>query len=201
MREKDESNKLIDEKARVYEKEALELSKRASEAEAEVQRIKMSQIQAEETKIALERKVRETELMTHRLMQDRGTREPNQYYSQVQLNDMNGGSWYPVTYRDSKHHVSMMQVPNGEGYHINGFHPQHSKDEPPVPISYPNPMVSSNMGNYYPTTVAGASAMSTPNPTAATALSSASTTNLMQGKPGGRSRDSHHFIMERLGAA
>lgn len=45
MREADETNKLIDEKARVYEKEALELSKRASEAEAEVQRIKMSQIQ------------------------------------------------------------------------------------------------------------------------------------------------------------
>lgn len=41
----EESHKLIAEKARVSEKEALELSKRASEAEAEVQRVKLSQVQ------------------------------------------------------------------------------------------------------------------------------------------------------------
>lgn len=45
MKSKDESHKLIAEKARVTEKEALELSKRASEAEAEVQRVKLSQVQ------------------------------------------------------------------------------------------------------------------------------------------------------------
>lgn len=41
----EESNKLIAEKARISEKEALELSRRASEAEAEVQRVKLSQVQ------------------------------------------------------------------------------------------------------------------------------------------------------------
>ena len=40
----EEANILIAEKARVSEKEALELSKRASKAEAEVQRIKLSQL-------------------------------------------------------------------------------------------------------------------------------------------------------------
>lgn len=44
MKNTEESHKLISEKARVSEQEALELSKRASEAEAEVQRIKLSQV-------------------------------------------------------------------------------------------------------------------------------------------------------------
>lgn len=44
MKNTEETHKLIAEKARVSEKEALELSKRASEAEAEVQRVKLSQM-------------------------------------------------------------------------------------------------------------------------------------------------------------
>lgn len=70
MRTTEETSKLIAEKAKISEEEAWELSKRASQAEAEVQRVKMSQIEAEETKIALQRKVRDAELLAHRLMQE-----------------------------------------------------------------------------------------------------------------------------------
>ena len=72
LRGTEETNKSIAEKARISEEEALELSKRANQAEAEVQRIKMSQIEAEEMKITLERKVREAELLAHRLLQETG---------------------------------------------------------------------------------------------------------------------------------
>jgi merlin protein len=44
MKNSEETHRLIAEKARVSENEALELSKRASEAEAEVQRVKLSQV-------------------------------------------------------------------------------------------------------------------------------------------------------------
>ncbi|KAE9549413.1 hypothetical protein FO519_007380 [Halicephalobus sp. NKZ332] len=70
VRTTEETSKLIAEKAKISEEEALELSKRANQAEAEVQRVKMSQIEAEEMKIALQRKVRDAELLAHRLMQE-----------------------------------------------------------------------------------------------------------------------------------
>jgi merlin protein len=83
LRSTEETNKSIAEKARISEEEAFELSKRANQAEAEVQRIKMSQIEAEEMKIALERKVRDAESLAHRLIQETG----RTYSSQMGLNN------------------------------------------------------------------------------------------------------------------
>ncbi|VDK42399.1 unnamed protein product [Anisakis simplex] len=84
MKKTDERAQLLAEKARVSEEEALVLSKRASEAEAECQRMKISQIKSEETKMTLERKARDAELVAHRLLQEteRRNREAFMYRSQ-----------------------------------------------------------------------------------------------------------------------
>uniref|UniRef100_A0A915D4J1 FERM domain-containing protein n=1 Tax=Ditylenchus dipsaci TaxID=166011 RepID=A0A915D4J1_9BILA len=93
MKNSEETHKLIAEKARVSENEALELSKRASEAEAEVQRVKLSQMKAEEMKMTLERKVRDAELVAHRLMQDTEWRNrENLHRSQLLQNSQ---AWLP----------------------------------------------------------------------------------------------------------
>uniref|UniRef100_A0A7E5A1B0 Moesin/ezrin/radixin homolog 1 n=1 Tax=Panagrellus redivivus TaxID=6233 RepID=A0A7E5A1B0_PANRE len=73
MRSTKEANRFYAEKARISETEALELSKRANQAEAEAQRSKMSQIEAEEMKITLERKLRDA----HRIIQETGQSTPN----------------------------------------------------------------------------------------------------------------------------
>ncbi|TKR78360.1 hypothetical protein L596_019172 [Steinernema carpocapsae] len=88
-RRTEENADLMAEKARVTEEEAIALNKRASEAEAEVQRYKMNQIKAEEMKMALERKVRDAELFSYRLMQDaeRRNREAQLYRRQVLSGD------------------------------------------------------------------------------------------------------------------
>ncbi|KAI1717283.1 ezrin/radixin/moesin family domain-containing protein [Ditylenchus destructor] len=110
MKNTEETHKLIAEKARVSEKEALELSKRASEAEAEVQRVKLSQMKAEETKMALERKVRDVEMVAHRLMQDneRHNRE-NQYRSQVLHNSQQ--AWPPGYLQHQEANISNLVSP------------------------------------------------------------------------------------------
>lgn len=103
MRSTEETSKLIAEKAKISEEEALELSKRANQAEAEVQRVKMSQIQAEEMKIALQRKVRDAELLAHRLIQE----------SQFSLNGrMNGNStdFYMPFWNYAAQNLSLQQL-------------------------------------------------------------------------------------------
>ncbi|VDN02033.1 unnamed protein product [Thelazia callipaeda] len=87
MKKTQENAHLMAEKARVSEEEALVLSKRASEAEAECQRMKLSQIKAEETKMSLERKARNAELWAHRLMHETERHNYNQYFCRAHLCD------------------------------------------------------------------------------------------------------------------
>lgn len=65
----EETQQLIAERAKISEKEAMEMAKRASEAEAEMQRIKISHLRAEESKMLLERKVQDAEVLAQRLIQ------------------------------------------------------------------------------------------------------------------------------------
>lgn len=58
------------EKARIHEEEALLLAKKFSEAEAEIQRIRISAIKTEEEKILIERKAREAELIAARIVEE-----------------------------------------------------------------------------------------------------------------------------------
>ncbi|KAK0417471.1 hypothetical protein QR680_013029 [Steinernema hermaphroditum] len=142
-RRTEESADLIAEKARVSEAEALVLSKRASEAEAEVQRYKVSQIKAEENKMVLERKVREAELLSYRLMQDaeRRNREAQLYRSQI----LTGGGIYAGAPPASNGYV--MTSPNPYRSHHLLFMPDGSED-----ASITDGMFGSPFG-YSPTTV------------------------------------------------
>ncbi|MFH4981461.1 hypothetical protein AB6A40_008170 [Gnathostoma spinigerum] len=112
MRKTEETAQLLAEKARVSEEEALVLSKRASEAEAECQRIKMSHMKAEETKLSLEKKARDAELMAHRLVEEseRRNQEVHMYRSQLLASDPSWqNNWfssygYPSVHRYLSHH-------------------------------------------------------------------------------------------------
>lgn len=52
------------------EEEAILLSQKASEAEQEITRLRLSAMRKEEEKVTLERKTREAELLTARLVED-----------------------------------------------------------------------------------------------------------------------------------
>jgi len=54
----------------VAEEEAMLLSQKASEAEQEITRIRLNNMKTEEEKVHLERKTREAELLTERLVQE-----------------------------------------------------------------------------------------------------------------------------------
>uniref|UniRef100_A0A183C416 ERM domain-containing protein n=1 Tax=Globodera pallida TaxID=36090 RepID=A0A183C416_GLOPA len=83
----EETQVLIAERARLSEQEAIEQARRASEAEAEAQRAKLSQLRAEETKIVLERKMREAEMVAQRLALQQQQKQQQQ---QQQQNNTNG---------------------------------------------------------------------------------------------------------------
>ena len=80
----EETQQLIAERARISEQEAMEMAKRANDAEAEVQRIKISHLRAEESKMVLERKVQDAEILAQRLIQQQQQRQ--------QQNGNGGGS-------------------------------------------------------------------------------------------------------------
>ncbi|CAK5122763.1 unnamed protein product [Meloidogyne enterolobii] len=69
MKNAEESHQLIAERARISEQEVFEMTRRANDAEAEMQRIRHSQLRAEERKLALERKYKDAELLANRLIQ------------------------------------------------------------------------------------------------------------------------------------
>ncbi|XP_012279987.1 merlin isoform X2 [Orussus abietinus] len=70
LRRSEETADLLAEKSRVAEEEALLLSQKASEAEQEITRIRLNNMKTEEEKVHLERKTREAELLTERLVQE-----------------------------------------------------------------------------------------------------------------------------------
>ncbi|XP_043686244.1 merlin isoform X2 [Vespula pensylvanica] len=70
LRRSEETADLLAEKSRVAEEEAMLLSQKASEAEQEITRIRLNNMKAEEEKVHLERKTREAELLTERLVQE-----------------------------------------------------------------------------------------------------------------------------------
>ncbi|KAM0732012.1 Merlin [Formica fusca] len=69
-RRSEETADLLAEKSRVAEEEAMLLSQKASEAEQEITRIRLNNMKTEEEKVHLERKTREAELLTERLVQE-----------------------------------------------------------------------------------------------------------------------------------
>lgn len=70
LRRSEEAADLLAEKSRVAEEEAALLGRKAAEAEQEVQRARLTALRTEEEKHALERKTREAELLTQRLVEE-----------------------------------------------------------------------------------------------------------------------------------
>ncbi|XP_015518267.1 merlin isoform X2 [Neodiprion pinetum] len=70
LRRSEETADLLAEKSRVAEEEAMLLSQKATEAEQEITRIRLNNMKTEEEKVHLERKTREAELLTERLVQE-----------------------------------------------------------------------------------------------------------------------------------
>ncbi|KAK6636371.1 hypothetical protein RUM43_010031 [Polyplax serrata] len=70
LRRSEETAELLAEKSKVAEEEALLLSQKASEAEQEITRIRLSAMKTEEEKVLLERKTREAEFLTARLVEE-----------------------------------------------------------------------------------------------------------------------------------
>ncbi|XP_023328819.1 merlin isoform X2 [Eurytemora carolleeae] len=70
LQRSEESAELLAEKSMVAHQEAMLLQQKASEAEAEVQRIKVSVIKTEEERQHMERKSRESELVMRRILED-----------------------------------------------------------------------------------------------------------------------------------
>ncbi|XP_017787144.1 PREDICTED: merlin [Nicrophorus vespilloides] len=70
LRRSEESADLLAEKSRVAEEEAMLLSQKASEAEQEITRMRLNAMRSEEEKVSLERKTRDAELLTARLVEE-----------------------------------------------------------------------------------------------------------------------------------
>jgi len=75
LQRSEESAELLAEKAMVTHQEAMLLQQKASEAEAEVHRIKVSVIKTEEERQMMERKARETELLVNRMVEEAERRQ------------------------------------------------------------------------------------------------------------------------------
>ncbi|XP_060533208.1 merlin isoform X2 [Cylas formicarius] len=70
LRRSEESADLLAEKSRVAEEEARLLSQKAAEAEQEITRLRLTAMRKDEEKVTLERKTREAELLTARLVEE-----------------------------------------------------------------------------------------------------------------------------------
>ncbi|XP_050311046.1 merlin isoform X1 [Anthonomus grandis grandis] len=70
LRRSEESADLLAEKSRVAEEESALLSQRAAEAEQEIARLRLTAMRRDEEKVTLERKTREAELLTARLVEE-----------------------------------------------------------------------------------------------------------------------------------
>ncbi|KAI5725679.1 hypothetical protein M8J77_018757 [Diaphorina citri] len=70
LRRSEETADLLAEKSRVAEEEAMLLSQKAAEAEHEITRIRLTAMKTEEEKVCLERKTREAEQLTARLVDE-----------------------------------------------------------------------------------------------------------------------------------
>nr|CAI5817431.1 unnamed protein product [Callosobruchus analis] len=70
LRRSEESADLLAEKSRVAEEEARLLSQKAAEAEQEITRLRLTALRKDEEKVSLERKTREAEMLTARLVEE-----------------------------------------------------------------------------------------------------------------------------------
>ncbi|XP_022902705.1 merlin [Onthophagus taurus] len=70
LRRSEESADLLAEKSRVAEEEALLLSQKATKAEQEMTKMRLNVMRSEEERVTLERKTREAELLTARLVEE-----------------------------------------------------------------------------------------------------------------------------------
>lgn len=75
MKNAEESHQLLAERARISEQEVFEMTRRANDAEAEMQRVRRSNLRAEERKLVLERKYKDAELLANRLIQQQNQQQ------------------------------------------------------------------------------------------------------------------------------
>uniref|UniRef100_A0A5S6QQP4 Moesin/ezrin/radixin homolog 1 n=1 Tax=Trichuris muris TaxID=70415 RepID=A0A5S6QQP4_TRIMR len=74
LKRSEETADLLAEKAQISEEEAMVLTKRAADAEGEIQRMRLTAIKNEEEKFMMERKAREAELIATRMVEESETR-------------------------------------------------------------------------------------------------------------------------------
>ncbi|KRZ14259.1 Merlin [Trichinella zimbabwensis] len=74
LKRSEETADLLAEKAQISEEEAFVLTKRAADAEAEIQRMRIAAIRNEEEKYSMERKAREAELIAARMVEESESR-------------------------------------------------------------------------------------------------------------------------------
>lgn len=70
LRRSEDSADLLAEKSRIAEEEAALLSQKAAEAEQEISRLRMTAMRKDEEKVTLERKTREAEMLTAKLVEE-----------------------------------------------------------------------------------------------------------------------------------
>ncbi|XP_064619967.1 merlin-like isoform X2 [Lineus longissimus] len=70
LRRSEETAELLHEKARIAEEEAMLLNQKSSEAEAEVQRMKISAMKIEEEKLLMEQRAHDAEMLAARIVED-----------------------------------------------------------------------------------------------------------------------------------
>jgi len=143
LQRSEESAELLAEKSMVAEQEAMLLQQKASEAETEVQRIKLSVIKTEEERLHMEKRVGETELIVHRMVEEAERRQQEAERLRLEVSQAREAE------KDAKNKlidflnisVSEVKVPPGPQHTTNGFHhpPQTNGYSPTA--HYPNNQV------------------------------------------------------------
>uniref|UniRef100_A0A1I8BNS0 Moesin/ezrin/radixin homolog 1 n=1 Tax=Meloidogyne hapla TaxID=6305 RepID=A0A1I8BNS0_MELHA len=174
MKNTEESHQLIAERARISEQEVFEMTRRANDAEAEMQRIRRSQLRAEERKLALERKYKDAELLANRLIQQQQFNnnnnsngvipmtQPPPYHEQLRRSNPCSNSIKHIATNSSSleeettvetdegvdegniEHLQQQQFPLQNNGLINGINGSNSLLPPPPPLPSNPPPSSTN---------------------------------------------------------
>ena len=126
LQRSEESAELLAEKSMVAEQEAMLLQQKASEAETEVQRIKLSVIKTEEERLHMEKRVGETELIVHRMVEEAERRQQEAERLRLEVQQAREAEKEAKTKLIDFLNISVSEVKTppsvGQSQKTNGFH-------------------------------------------------------------------------------
>ena len=129
LQRSEESAELLAEKSMVAEQEAMLLQQKASEAETEVQRIKLSVIKTEEERLHMEKRVGETELIVHRMVEEAERRQQEAERLRLEVQQAREAEKEAKTKLIDFLNISVSEVKTsptaGQPAKTNGFHHHH----------------------------------------------------------------------------